>query len=199
MGEASKSAFNYPTLSPQTANQTILTVNAMKTTCNPLATSTYSIIRLALAAFMILTPYAAAHAQRSAPAEITTLDPASIREAAPAHQDLATLSTRDWRAYGERLAAALTSSTEGMAQSALQRIIQYGDFVPATRQTVMEVVTIYRNNEDDRIRRMAVVALGKLGDDWSMVYLKRAVHFEKNPEVRHTITYVLQDHDGSFQ
>ncbi|MDZ4698948.1 MAG: HEAT repeat domain-containing protein [Rhodothermales bacterium] len=171
----------------------------MKTTRNPFTTSNYSIIRLALAAVMIMTPLAAAHAQRSAPTVITTLDPATIREAAPAHQDLITLSIQDWRAYGERLAAALTSSTEGMTQSALQRLIQYGDFMPATRQTVMEVVTIYRNNEDDRVRRMAVVALGKLGDDWSMAYLKRAVHFEKNPEVRHTITYVLKDHDGSFQ
>ncbi len=72
-------------------------------------------------------------------------------------------------------------------------IIFYGDNLTISRSGIQDAVRIYRDHPDDRLRRMAVVALGKIQDPWGLDFLKRSARFEKTPGVRHTIQAVLAD------
>lgn len=106
----------------------------------------------------------------------------------------AKLTEAQWHSYGERMAEALASGNEGLRQGALRMIILYGPNLGMKRAAVFEVVRIYRNHKDDRLRRMAVVALGNVQDSWAMDMLKRSVRFEKEPRVQQTIRAVLAQH-----
>jgi len=102
-----------------------------------------------------------------------------------------TLSSAQWANYGDRIERALASDHEGLRQGALRMIIQYGPSLRLNRQATIDAVRIYRNHSNDRIRRMAVVALGRLQEPWSMDFLRRSLKFEREPEVRHTIAAVV--------
>lgn len=108
----------------------------------------------------------------------------------------AKLSTAQWHIYGDRLADALASGHEGLCEGALRMTILYGDYLGLQRPAVFNVVRIYRNHKDDRLRRMAVVALGKIQDAWAMDFLKRSVRFEQSPSVRQTILAVLAEYNA---
>ena len=69
-------------------------------------------------------------------------------------------------------------------------IIRYGPYLDVS-DAVHDVVALYRNHPDDRLRRMAVVALGAMKSDWAIAFLERSVHFEKDAAVQHTIRAVV--------
>ena len=96
-----------------------------------------------------------------------------------------------WDMFSDNLEQALACGHEGVQQGALRMIIFYGDNLTISRTGVHEAVRIYRDHEDDRLRRMAVVALGKIQDPWGFDMLKRSARFEKSPSVRQTILAVL--------
>ena len=98
-----------------------------------------------------------------------------------------------WDTFSDNLEKALTCGHEGVQQGALRMIILYGDYMELKRTAVFDVVRIYRNHQDDRLRRMAVVALGKIQDPWGLDMLKRSARFEKSPGVGHTIQAVLAE------
>lgn len=106
----------------------------------------------------------------------------------------ATLSAAQWQTYAHQLSGALASGHDGLQEGALRMIIQYGDDLSLDRPAVFDVVRIYRNHPDDRMRRMAVVALGRIHDAWALDFLKRSVQFEETPDVRETILSVLDAH-----
>lgn len=101
------------------------------------------------------------------------------------------MTRAQWDTYSDNLEHALASDHDGVRQGALRMIIFYGDNLSISRTGVYDVVRIYRNHADDRLRRMAVVALGQTGDAWALDFLKRSVRFEQSPEIRHTIYAVL--------
>ncbi len=106
------------------------------------------------------------------------------------HRTFATEEAR-WKAFTTQVRLALESDHHGLKQSALRYIIQYGDRLKTNRSDVFEVVRIYRDHENDTMRRMAVVALGQMQDDWAIDFLTRSARFEKTPSVRHTIKAVV--------
>ncbi len=75
-------------------------------------------------------------------------------------------------------------------------IIFYGDQLDV-KASVFDVVRIYRNHEDDRMRRMAVVALGKMQSQWAIGFLTRSLGFEKTPAVRKTMQAVIAAYHAS--
>ncbi len=148
---------------------------------------TLAIMTLLLLVFSATTPVTAQLATLDEPYDLIeelehSLSNPSVR---------AKLTTAQWYSYGDRLADALASGHEGVEQGALRMIILYGDYMELKRPAVFDVVRIYRNHQDDRVRRMAVVALGKIQDPWGLDMLKRSARFEKSPGVRHTIEAVL--------
>ena len=75
-------------------------------------------------------------------------------------------------------------------------IIFYGDQLDV-KASVFDVVRIYRNHEDDRMRRMAVVALGTMQSGWAIDFLTRSLGFEKTPAVRQTMQAVIAAYHAS--
>jgi hypothetical protein len=103
------------------------------------------------------------------------------------------LSSSQLTALTHTLSDALESAHFGFQTSALRLVIAYGDQVEFSHRTVIDVVRLYRDHPDDRVRRMAVVALGTMDDDWGMDFLQRSLRFEKAGPVKHTIAAVLAE------
>lgn len=100
------------------------------------------------------------------------------------------LSRAEWATFSKQLVRALTSDHEGLQLSAMQLVIKYGERVDVKRARY-DVMRLYRDHENERVRRMAVVTLGEMNSPWAMQFLSRSRNFEKSDDVRQTITAVL--------
>lgn len=100
-----------------------------------------------------------------------------------------------WETFSSNLVAALQSDMDGLRSAAMQMIIRYGDQVDVD-EAVFDVVRIYRDHDNDHMRRMAVVALGAMNHPWGLDFLQRSQRFEKSPTVQHTLNAVVAQHRG---
>jgi len=101
------------------------------------------------------------------------------------------LSQVEWDSYGNRLEAALATDHLALNRAALRLIIAYGDNFNFSQEAVFDVMRIYRNDDSERARRMAVVALAEMNSDWALKFLERSSRFEKSETVKQTIVAVL--------
>ncbi len=104
----------------------------------------------------------------------------------------ATPAAVDWPMVSQNISNALKSGNDGLRQSAMQRIIQYEGLLDAS-DMVFDLLSIFRDNEDVRMRQMALIALYKTRDPWAMKFLKRRLAFEDSPRFRYLITAILID------
>jgi hypothetical protein len=87
-----------------------------------------------------------------------------------------------WNAFSKNLVRAIQSSNEGLQISAMSMIIRYGDSL-YVKDAVFDLVKIFRNHSDQRVRRLAMVTLYKIQDGWAMYFLRRNRQFEKNQTI----------------
>lgn len=120
-------------------------------------------------------------------AEVKTLENVPIQ--AP------NLSRVEWDAFGDRLEAALDTDHRGLHHAALRLVIAYGDNFHLDEDAVFDVMRIYRDDDSERARRMAVVALAEMDSNWAFEFLKRSTRFEKSAKVKQTILAVLAEHN----
>ena len=142
-------------------------------------------------------PFAVQAQSSSSP--IAQASTVSERDVPPAAAPAATpveRSAAHWTLFSEGLVEALASGHDGVQQGALRMIIFYGDQLDV-KASVFDVVRIYRNHEDDRMRRMAVVALGTMQSGWAIDFLTRSLDFEKTPAVRQTMQAVIAAYHAS--
>jgi len=104
------------------------------------------------------------------------------------------VSAEQWDVFSDRLVEALRSSYSGIRQTAMRYVIQYGPNVNV-QDAVFDVMRVYRDGEDEALRRMAVVALLNMKSDWAMKFLERSERFEKSPCVKRTIRAVLSEYE----
>ena len=116
----------------------------------------------------------------------------STRIEAPANP--AAMTKEDWKAYSNKLEEALASHHEGLKFSALRLIIQYGESMKFSDFAVFDVMRIYRDHDNERARRMAVVTLGHMKNDWAIDFLQRSFKFEKIDCIKHTMQAVIVDY-----
>ena len=103
------------------------------------------------------------------------------------------MTREQWDAYGDNLEKALAIDHDGVQQGALRMLILYADNMTISRAGVHDIVRLYRDHPDDRMRRLAVVALGKVQDSWGLDFLKRSARYEEVPGIRRTILAVLAE------
>lgn len=103
---------------------------------------------------------------------------------------VAEMTPAKWEAFSENLITALGSENEGLQVEAMRLAIQYASEVDV-RAARFDLMRLYRDHENEAVRRMAVVTLGTTGDGWAMGFLRRSVQFEKSPSVRQTIAAVV--------
>ena len=117
-------------------------------------------------------------------------------KAALVASEAAAIDAATWKAFSANLVHALTMDNDGVRVAAMQYIIRYGDKLDVG-EAVFDVMRIYRNHKDDNVRRMAVVALGRMQSDGAIGFLRLSVEYEKSETVRHTIQAVVSEHDAA--
>jgi hypothetical protein len=102
------------------------------------------------------------------------------------------MSVVDWAAYSSRLVDGLRSSNDGIMQSALRLSIQYAGFVDVS-PALLEVMKVYREHDDERVRHLAVVALASTGSRMALGYLQLSKDFESSAAIKRTIKAVTAE------
>ena len=125
-----------------------------------------------------------------------TEDPAEEALKALKHAESVAVSAAQWNTFSKQLTDALTSDHEGVQVAAMQLVIRYGEQVDV-RSAVPEVMRVYREHDDDDVRRMAVVALGQMNSRRAVGFLRLSEEFEPNETVRRTIHAVVAQHEAA--
>ncbi|MBN2424186.1 MAG: hypothetical protein JXR46_01465 [Calditrichaceae bacterium] len=99
----------------------------------------------------------------------------------------------NWEAFSVNLVKAIKSGHPGLQQSAMQRIIRYADSLN-TKDAVYPLVQIFRFNDNDKVRRLAMVALAKINSDHAISYLYKYMKFEENVMIRHQCVCIINDY-----
>lgn len=136
---------------------------------------------------------AGANAAPSIDKDKTQLEKKALAELTAAEAEARTAAR--WEAFSTNLVAALQSDMDGVKSAAMQMVIRYGDQVNVDK-ALFDVVRIYRDHENDNMRRMAVVALGAMDNAWGLDFLERSQRFEKSPKVQQTLYAVVAQHRG---
>lgn len=103
----------------------------------------------------------------------------------------ASWSETDWAAFSENLVVALATDNDGLQQSALQMIVRYGDRLDV-RDAAFDVIRMFRDHRDPRVRRLAAVACTQLGSGWALGFLRMAEPFERDARVRATLQSIAR-------
>ena len=133
----------------------------------------------------------------SSPLSSLVLTPATADIAETALNDRAqapAMSRLDWQNYGQRLTDALSGEHAGLRHSALRLIIAYSDQLDLGNEAVVDLMKIYRDDDSEHARRMAVVAMAELDSELAVDYLERSQAFEKSETVKRTIAAVVSAH-----
>lgn len=100
------------------------------------------------------------------------------------------MTEEKWEVFSDQIVRALKSRHDGLQEGALRMIIQYGENLDVS-DARYELTRIYRSAKNENLRRMAIVAMGSLQDDWAFNYLYQRAREEKSPLLRQTIHAVL--------
>jgi hypothetical protein len=97
----------------------------------------------------------------------------------------------NWEAFSMNLVKAIKTPNKGLQQDALEKIIFDGDNLDV-QDAVFDIVRIFRLEKNPQVRRLAMVALYKIGDDWAMYFLKRSKKFEKDETILNHSSRIVQ-------
>jgi hypothetical protein len=104
--------------------------------------------------------------------------------------DLDRYEKTDWKAFSKNLVKALTLDNKGVKVAAMQNMITYSKYLNVEDAT-FDLIRIYRYNDNQKIRQLAVVALHHVGNNWAMDFLKRSIKFEENETIKRQIVDCL--------
>ena len=98
-----------------------------------------------------------------------------------------------WEVFCENLCYCLKMNNEGVRNSALQHIVTYGEYLNMDA-AVFDVVRIFRNSKDERVRQLALAALHKMQNGWAMNFLKRSIDYEKSPTIKKQLRIIVSEY-----
>lgn len=98
-----------------------------------------------------------------------------------------------WKTFSKNLVVALKSDNDGVCAGAMGMVIRFSEKVDVS-DALFDVVSIYRNHEDENMRRMALVTLGKMDSPQAIGFLTRAEQFEKSDVLKQTMRAVILDY-----
>lgn len=106
--------------------------------------------------------------------------------------EAAAVDAATWKVFSKNLIHALRMDNDGVKTAAMQYIIRYNTQLDVD-EAAIDVARLYREHEDDNVRRMAVVALGKMQSDWAIGYLRLSKNYEKSETIRQTMQAVIAE------
>jgi hypothetical protein len=99
----------------------------------------------------------------------------------------------NWESMSKKVVQGLASEDISLRTECLQQIITFGDKLDVD-DAVFNLVSIYRNSKNEKLRQFAVVALHKINNRWAMDYLKDNLKFENNPTIKRQILASIYQH-----
>lgn len=90
----------------------------------------------------------------------------------------AQVSDETWEKFSKNLVEAFQIPNDGLHVSVMQNIRIYDQLYPGklnVKNAVFDIMRIYRNHKNPRMRRLALVTLYTIGDEWAIGFLKRNV------------------------
>ncbi|KAA3610317.1 MAG: hypothetical protein D8M58_06140 [Calditrichaeota bacterium] len=103
----------------------------------------------------------------------------------------------DWDLFSDNLKSSLKSENMGVKLSAMQLIIKHSENLSIdNRNAVYDVMREFRNNNNLNIRRLSLITLYKMKNDWAIDFLKRIYKFEKNEIIKSTIESIVFAYDN---
>ncbi len=113
------------------------------------------------------------------------------------NQTALTFAAKDqWQGFSENLTVALKSDHDGLKVAAMGMVIRFGNKVDV-QNAVFDVMRIYQDHPNEKMRRMALVALGQMESGWAIGFLERAQHFEDSPVLKQTMQAVINDYHAT--
>lgn len=89
----------------------------------------------------------------------------------------------NWKSFSKNIVIALQSENPGLQQSAMQMVIKYGDRLNV-KDAVFDVMRVFRNHPNTRVRRLALITLTKMNSNWANYFLTRQIRFEKVASIK---------------
>jgi len=102
------------------------------------------------------------------------------------------LTAAGWADFSANLKQAIHSDNEGANTGALSQIIRYGQYLHFDELTVFDVMRMYRDSSEPKVRRMAVVALGNMHNRWAIEFLDMLSKYEQDPTIKKTMEEVVK-------
>jgi hypothetical protein len=97
-----------------------------------------------------------------------------------------------WNKASKNMVTGLKDGNDGLKQSIMQNIIRFSDSLDVD-EAVFDIMSIYRDHEDEGMRQLALIALYKMKNSWALSFLERAIKFEKSDRLRKSICAILYD------
>lgn len=97
----------------------------------------------------------------------------------------------NWKAFGKNLEMALKTPNTGLQVSAMQKVIKYAGKIKVDG-AVLELVKLYRNHENVKVRQMALVTINTLNNDWAKSIAKRDYRFEKSEKIKKMMVAIMK-------
>ena len=100
--------------------------------------------------------------------------------------DIRKIEDVNWDQFSENLVKAVKSNNEGVQAGALKNIIAYAGNLNV-QDAQFDILRMYRDGNDQRLRQMAVVALHRMESKVGMYIMKRNLDLENNPVIQRQI------------
>ena len=97
-----------------------------------------------------------------------------------------------WKLASKNMVEGLRNGNDGLKQSIMQNIIRYSDSL-AVNEALFDILSIYRDHENEGMRQLALITLYKMKSQWALSFLERAIKFEKSEKIRKSICAILHD------
>ena len=103
----------------------------------------------------------------------------------------------NWDLFSDNLKTSLKSDNIGVKLSAMQLIIEYSDDLNIDNSdAVYDVMHEFRDNNDQSIRKLSLITLYKMKNDWAVDFLRLHHKFEENKEIKSTIESIVFAYDN---
>lgn len=101
----------------------------------------------------------------------------------------------DWKRVSKNLVRALASGNDGLRQSAMDFFIQHADKLDIDA-AVYDVMHVYRNHKDEKVKKLALVTLYKMQNKWAIEFLKVDLRFQDSAELKHLVAAIVQEYEA---
>ena len=156
-------------------------------------------IALTLSTVSIAQAHPADSLLAATPAQFAAANMPAADVGAISYLDFSEMDAAWWKDFSRAAAQALLSSDDLVQERAMQSIIFFATYYPEQadfRRTAAQLLQIYRYEQDEQQRVLALSALNALGDETAMRHLAQDVEHETSERLRRLATAAVNHYFG---